>query len=303
MQIHAQVGAEIVDAVPFPFPVAPLIRSHHERWDGTGYPVGTARRRRFRSVRESSRSSTLRCGHLRAAVSASSVAGCRARDPEARPAGKAFDPAIVKHFTRLVPRLSPPTRRASRELGSRATGRADAAAAHEAGACDRMTADAFAEIALANRESYTLYEIAQAMGGSLSLSETMTLISSKAERPVPFSSCALFVREQNTLRCRFATGLDAHLMAMPESRKGIGPAAGSRGTGGRSSTASPSSSPRRGAGGRRDRAGVGAGLPAVRRRQVDRHYCGVSRRGRLLHRGSPPRAGADLHVRRAVRRP
>ena len=40
MQIHAQVGAEIVEAVAFPCPVAPLIRSHHERWDGTGYPAG-----------------------------------------------------------------------------------------------------------------------------------------------------------------------------------------------------------------------------------------------------------------------
>ena len=40
MQMHAQIGAEIVSAVPFPCPVAPLVRSHHERWDGTGYPSG-----------------------------------------------------------------------------------------------------------------------------------------------------------------------------------------------------------------------------------------------------------------------
>ena len=40
MQMHAQIGAEIVSAVPFPFPVAPLVRSHHERWDGMGYPSG-----------------------------------------------------------------------------------------------------------------------------------------------------------------------------------------------------------------------------------------------------------------------
>ena len=40
MQMHAQIGAEIVGAVPFPCPVAPLIRSHHERWDGAGYPSG-----------------------------------------------------------------------------------------------------------------------------------------------------------------------------------------------------------------------------------------------------------------------
>src|SRR5262245_64900762 len=40
IRIHPQVGAEIIAAVPFPYPVAPLIMSHHERWDGRGYPQG-----------------------------------------------------------------------------------------------------------------------------------------------------------------------------------------------------------------------------------------------------------------------
>jgi putative nucleotidyltransferase with HDIG domain len=40
VRIHPQVGAEIIAAVPFPYPVAPLILSHHERWDGRGYPSG-----------------------------------------------------------------------------------------------------------------------------------------------------------------------------------------------------------------------------------------------------------------------
>src|SRR4029077_11493451 len=39
-RIHPQVGAEIIAAVPFPYAVAPLILSHHERWDGAGYPAG-----------------------------------------------------------------------------------------------------------------------------------------------------------------------------------------------------------------------------------------------------------------------
>src|SRR5436309_9762594 len=40
IRIHPQIGAEIIAAVPFPYPVAPLILSHHERWDGKGYPQG-----------------------------------------------------------------------------------------------------------------------------------------------------------------------------------------------------------------------------------------------------------------------
>ena len=40
IRIHPQVGAEIISGVPFPYPVAPLILSHHERWDGKGYPTG-----------------------------------------------------------------------------------------------------------------------------------------------------------------------------------------------------------------------------------------------------------------------
>src|SRR5687768_12921195 len=40
VQAHPQVGADIIATVPFPQPVEPLILSHHERWDGRGYPSG-----------------------------------------------------------------------------------------------------------------------------------------------------------------------------------------------------------------------------------------------------------------------
>ena len=42
IRAHPKVGADIVSSVPFPYPVAPLILSHHERWDGKGYPDGLA---------------------------------------------------------------------------------------------------------------------------------------------------------------------------------------------------------------------------------------------------------------------
>ena len=40
MKIHPVVGAEILERVSFPYPVAPIVRAHHEKWDGTGYPYG-----------------------------------------------------------------------------------------------------------------------------------------------------------------------------------------------------------------------------------------------------------------------
>jgi putative nucleotidyltransferase with HDIG domain len=35
---HSRVGAEILSEVDFPYPVVPIVRHHHENWDGTGYP-------------------------------------------------------------------------------------------------------------------------------------------------------------------------------------------------------------------------------------------------------------------------
>ena len=40
MKTHASIGAKILEPVRFPFPVVEVVRSHHERWDGTGYPDG-----------------------------------------------------------------------------------------------------------------------------------------------------------------------------------------------------------------------------------------------------------------------
>jgi diguanylate cyclase (GGDEF)-like protein/putative nucleotidyltransferase with HDIG domain len=220
MQIHAQVGAEIVGAVAFPFPVAPLVLSHHERWDGTGYPSGLRGTQipigaRILAVVDCFDAVTSERPYRRAVSQDDALRILQAG------AGNAFDPAIVKEFTRLVPTLNP----SPLDESSRKRRLASDHIEHEtATTVARATGgNAFAEIALANRESYTLYEIAHAMGKSLSLTETMTLISSKISGLVPFSSCALFVREQNTLRCRFATGMNAHLMRDAEVEEGIGP--------------------------------------------------------------------------------
>jgi diguanylate cyclase (GGDEF)-like protein/putative nucleotidyltransferase with HDIG domain len=220
MQIHAQVGAEIVSAVPFPVPVAPLIRSHHERWDGTGYPSG------------------LRSDKIPVGARILAVVDCfdaltserpyrRAMSPYAalefvrEQAGKAFDPTIVTQFSELLPLLTPPSNNDSARK-TRAAG-AGANSEHNVVAPPLVSTDAFAEIASANKESYTLYEIAQAMGRSMSLAETMTLVSSKLSALVPFSSCTLFVRnEADHLHCRFAIGQYAESFENSSIREGMG---------------------------------------------------------------------------------
>lgn len=42
MKLHASVGADILSAIEFPYPVVPIVRHHHENWDGSGYPSGIA---------------------------------------------------------------------------------------------------------------------------------------------------------------------------------------------------------------------------------------------------------------------
>jgi diguanylate cyclase (GGDEF)-like protein/putative nucleotidyltransferase with HDIG domain len=218
MQMHAEIGAEIVSAVRFPFPVAPLIRSHHERWDGRGYPA------------------QLRGEQIPIGARVLSVVDCFDALTSARPyrtamsteaavgvlqdsAGKAFDPEIVETFSALVPQVTPPdafSRRIRRSTESPSDHRA-------IGHRERINADAFAEIASANRETYALYEIAQSMGRSIGLADTMTFVTSKLPALVPFSTCALFVRRgDNEVLCRFATGVHADLLEAASIAEGDG---------------------------------------------------------------------------------
>jgi diguanylate cyclase (GGDEF)-like protein len=100
-------------------------------------------------------------------------------------------------------------------------------AAPAAGLVDELTgarSSVFEDIALAHREIYALYEIAQAMGSSLGVADTMALISSKLSTIVPFECCALFLYhdEGDSLHCRFATGVDAETIQLLTIRNGHG---------------------------------------------------------------------------------
>jgi diguanylate cyclase (GGDEF)-like protein/putative nucleotidyltransferase with HDIG domain len=208
IRIHPQVGAEIIAAVPFPYPVAPLILSHHERWDGKGYPHGLAGAAiptgaRILTIVDYYDAVTTERPYHRALSSESAVAILK------HEAGRALDPDLVTTFVALLPSLvaeyavehpaETPPELVAIESGSTAAGLVP------------KSGNAFENIALAHREIYALYEIAQAMGTSLGVSDTMALISSKLLKLVPWSGCALFLYDPGTerLNCRFGAGVDA----------------------------------------------------------------------------------------------
>lgn len=43
MKQHSDLGADLLSSIRFPYPVVPIVRHHHESWDGTGYPAGISR--------------------------------------------------------------------------------------------------------------------------------------------------------------------------------------------------------------------------------------------------------------------
>ena len=216
IRAHPKVGADIISAVPFPYPVSPLILSHHERWDGKGYPSGLKGEaiplgaRILSVVDYFDALMTERPYHK--AMGFDAAVGLLQQE-----AGRGLDPIVVEKFIKALPALqleaaaleAAMLRRPAPEDHGQAVGRPATGLTPEP-----TKKNVFEDIALAHREIYALYEIAQAMGTSLGVSDTMALISAKLSNLVPFSCAALFLYdgETETLRCRFATGIDADIV-------------------------------------------------------------------------------------------
>ena len=225
IRIHPEVGAEIIGAVPFPYPVAPLIRSHHERWDGRGYPAGLKEDEiplgaRLVCIADYFDALTSDRPYHKA-ISAEAAVELLKQE-----SGKALDPRVVDAFVNALPGLmatiEPITSPTLRHLPSVAGGPETTTSRTDAPRKSRVSV--FDDIAVAHREIYALYQIAQAMGTRLGLSDTMALIASRLSNLVPFSACALFLYSDSmdSLQCRFATGVDSELMQQLSIRAGQG---------------------------------------------------------------------------------
>jgi diguanylate cyclase (GGDEF)-like protein/putative nucleotidyltransferase with HDIG domain len=222
MKVHPQVGAEIIAGVPFAYPVAHIIHGHHERWDGKGYPSGL----KGDEIPLGARILAI-VDHFDALTSErpshKALGTEEALDALRDESGKAFDPKLVDLFLEQLPELDDEAR-LQPEPPRRLSFAASAGVTIRAASDDQAPTRVFQDIALAHREIYALYEIAQSMGTSLGVADTMALISSKLSSLVPFTTCALFLHEEtgDLLRCRFATGVDAELLQPLAVKNGHG---------------------------------------------------------------------------------
>jgi diguanylate cyclase (GGDEF)-like protein len=211
VRIHPQVGAGIIAAVPFPFPVASLVLCHHERWDGTGYPRGLKGQEIPLGAR------ILACVDQYEALTADrpfhrALPGRDALDVLWSEAGKALDPVVVARFAELLPTW-PGVAVDGRAPVLPAPRPADAMSLPEAFTPNGVLHD----IARANTEIQGLYEVSRAIGTTLGVTDSMSVIAAKLSHVVPFDACALFMhdRRSGVARCRFAAGRAAeHLRAL-----------------------------------------------------------------------------------------
>jgi diguanylate cyclase (GGDEF)-like protein/putative nucleotidyltransferase with HDIG domain len=219
VQAHPQVGADIIATVPFAYPVAPLILSHHERWDGRGYPAGLKGEeiplgaRILCLVDYFGALTSSRPYHEPMAIEAALAL-------IEQESGKALDPRAVDAFVRVLPRVREEAESSGRDRSGPVAVRGESGTAQ----LRRPKSTVFDDIAVAHGEIYALYQIAQTMGTILGVSDSMALIASKLTSVVPFSACSLFLYDQptETLKCRFATGTDDELLLQLTLKTGQG---------------------------------------------------------------------------------
>lgn len=204
-KIHASVSASILGKVPFNYPVVPTVKHHHEYYDGTGYPDGlkgleiplTARILAVADAYD-----TLRGARpYRAAVSRD-----EARKLLISGAGTQFDPKIVDVFLRNLKKFE--TAIDTEKLAYKN----DSRAADEMFLTPAADSKNYVEqIKRANREVFTLYELARIFSSSLNLAETFALFAEKISDLVPFDTCVIYLLEEtdNEAKAVYVEGKNA----------------------------------------------------------------------------------------------
>jgi diguanylate cyclase (GGDEF)-like protein/putative nucleotidyltransferase with HDIG domain len=222
MKIHPLVGAEILERVRFPYPVVPIVRAHHEKWDGSGYPFGL-------------KGEEIPIGAR--ILSSVDFLDAMASDRQYRRAlpleevmkrlvaesGKSFDPKVVNVLEkryRQLEKLVQSNNRPEAALKLSTEVKIEPGAAPAAGFEDITVKDAPGQeatflfsIAAARQEAQTLFELSQDLGASLSLGETLSVFSVKLRRLVPYDAIAIYVKRGQELIPELVSGDNHRLFA------------------------------------------------------------------------------------------
>jgi diguanylate cyclase (GGDEF)-like protein/putative nucleotidyltransferase with HDIG domain len=225
MKIHPLVGAEILERVRFPYPVVPIVRAHHEKFDGTGYPMGL-------------KGAQIPIGaRILAAVDFLDALASDRQYRRALPlneamarlsdeSGKSFDPQVVKVLERKYIELEQLVHQRTDSMGKQklSTEVKDQdpkieptikpAAGFQAQGKGQVQERSFlSSIAAARQEAQTLFELSQDLGASLSLGETLSVFAVKLRRAMPYDAIAIYVRHGEELVPEYVNGDNFRLFA------------------------------------------------------------------------------------------
>jgi len=230
MKIHPLVGAEILERVQFPYAVVPIVRSHHEKWDGSGYPDGLKGEgipigARILSAVDCLDALTSDRQYRRALPFKEALAAVQEE------AGKAFDPHVVEVLGKLHLNAKQPDSLARKWSNKKLSTqiRVDRGEAPAAGFVvshpevpSNEPVDFLHAIASARGEGQMLFELSQALGNSLSLDETLSVLTVRLKRLIPHDTVAVFIRKDDYLVPEYVSGENLREFSSLRIRMGDG---------------------------------------------------------------------------------
>lgn len=218
MKIHTIAGARILSRVEFPYPIVPVVRHHHERWDGAGYPDGlsgeniplTARILTvvdcFDAVREDRQ---YRKGMTRQ----------EAIDLVLRGSGTQYDPTVVgtfiAHLSEFEAEISVHRGNPLPSFGIEASEQLSEAAkkvAPAAGLAEDEQADKQKGTSVSEDEMAAMCDLAQAVIGARSQDAVLAAFAEKVRLVVPHSMCAITLVDSKTGQNVVAHATGSHWM-------------------------------------------------------------------------------------------
>jgi len=227
MKIHPTVGGDILKRVNFPYPVEDIVRYHHEKWDGSGYPKGLGAEQiplvaRIISVVDFYDATRCDRPYRKGMKREDSLALLQ------KMAGTSFDPGVVElfighvgEFDQLIKHEDIREQVASENIDFTTKSRPDAGLASDVLGTPNGESG-FRSITEAQREVFALHEIAQTIGSSLNMHDTVTLVANKLRAIVPFDTCVIFIVDDRSGKATAVHVLGDHTDLFNMRRTNIG---------------------------------------------------------------------------------